>query len=125
MSVKRVLFVDDDADLLEALARALPRCSQTCVAEFVLGGELALQALARTPFDVVVTDWQMPQMNGGELLERVRSHYPAVIRVVLTSQPELADGPRWRQVVHRCLEKPRDWRSLGDVLARACALQTS
>jgi CheY-like chemotaxis protein len=121
--MKRVLFVDDDADLLEALAGAVGRCRQRCLAQFVLGGELAIAALATAPFDVVVTDWQMPQMNGGELLDYVRRAYPSIVRVVLSGQPELASGPRWESLAHRCLKKPNDWRSLDDVLVRACALQ--
>jgi DNA-binding NtrC family response regulator len=122
-STKRVLFVDDDQDLLEALSRALQRRPCPFSAQFVQGGELAISALAHAPFDVVVTDWQMPNMNGGELLDYVRLHYPQIVRVVLSSQPELAACPRWASVVHRCLKKPCDARSLEDVLARACALQ--
>jgi DNA-binding NtrC family response regulator len=121
--MKRVLFVDDDADLLEALSRALRRRQWPCRAQFVLGGESAIAALAHAPFDVVVTDWQMPNMNGGELLDYVSRHYPQIVRVVLTSQPELAACPRWASLIHRCLRKPCDGRSLEDVLARACALQ--
>jgi CheY-like chemotaxis protein len=121
--MKRVLFVDDDADLLAALSQALRCRPHPCAAQFVLGGEQAIVALARTPFDVVVTDWQMPRMNGGELLDHVRRHYPRIVRVVLSSQPDLADCPRWASLVHRCLKKPCDRRSLEDVILRACALQ--
>ena len=46
----------------------------------------ALDRLAQSEFHVLVTDVRMPDMDGVELLTKVRQHYPQVLRIVLTGQ---------------------------------------
>src|SRR2546430_16137161 len=92
--MRHVLFVDDDEDLLVALARAVSRSTWRCLAHFAASGELALKALQQAPFDVIVTDWHMPRMNGAELLERVEAAYPQIVRVILSSHPAPRGGVR-------------------------------
>jgi CheY-like chemotaxis protein len=48
-------------------------------------GREALQALARSSFDIVLTDMEMPVMNGLELVEAVRRDYPAIPVVLMTA----------------------------------------
>ena len=59
---EKVLFVDDDPNLLASCERGFRRQFPMETAE---GGEAALQKLAeRGPFAVVVSDRQMPRMDG-------------------------------------------------------------
>jgi YesN/AraC family two-component response regulator len=53
---------------------------------FVSGGQEALQAMAEHPYDIIVTDMQMPVMNGAQLLEGVKIKYPQCLRFVLSGQ---------------------------------------
>jgi DNA-binding NtrC family response regulator len=104
----RVLFVDDDAQLLASLRRSLRGLRDEWDMEFAEGGQAALAILRDRPFDVVVSDMQMPRMSGAELLERVRSDYPSTIRIVLSGQ---CDEPTAQNLVegrHRFLSKPCD-----------------
>ena len=67
----RILIVDDDAANREMLSRRLDRLGHTvAVAE---NGRRALEMLARDPFDLMLLDLQMPEINGYEVLERVRA----------------------------------------------------
>lgn len=68
--VKRVLLVDDDPDILDALAAVLEPSYAVCVAN---NGQAALEVLANTPVDVIVLDWMMPVMDGGAFLKELRS----------------------------------------------------
>lgn len=78
----RVLVVDDEPDLRRGLSLLLaPRGFS--VTEAGSGAE-ALEALARGPADVVVTDLQMPGVSGMELLAEVKRRWPATVVVVLT-----------------------------------------
>jgi CheY-like chemotaxis protein len=121
--MKRVLFVDDDQDLLEILARTVQRCQMGCEARFVASAELAVELLAGSPFDVVVTDWHMPGMDGAALLEHVRQKYPQVVRILFSSHGELSDQSRWTSLAHGCVAKPSSARALERVLTDACAVR--
>jgi signal transduction histidine kinase/DNA-binding response OmpR family regulator len=67
----RVLLVDDDVDALHMAENALAAAKSTVVA--VSGAEQALSALDRTTFDVLVLDIGMPEVDGYQLLARIRA----------------------------------------------------
>lgn len=78
-----ILFVDDEPDILNALKRFLKREEYLC--EFVNSGMEAVARLKRADVDILVTDIQMPGMNGKELVQHAKKHYPSVIRLVLSA----------------------------------------
>jgi len=67
----RILFVDDEALVLQGLQRSLRGMREEWQMEFVTSGADALAAMARHPFDAIVSDMRMPGMNGAELLNEV------------------------------------------------------
>ena len=81
-----ILFVDDDIQLVSALQRSFHR---TYHVELALSAADALEALAEAPYAVVVSDLQMPGMNGIELLTRVKTLSPDTVRILLTGQADL------------------------------------
>ncbi|MBZ5577160.1 MAG: response regulator [Acidobacteriia bacterium] len=84
----RVLFVDDEPDLLEALARNLR--SEHFAVSTASGGAVALEMLQQAgPFAVIVSDLRMPEMDGVTLLRLARQSAPETIRVLFTGQPDL------------------------------------
>ena len=83
----RVLFVDDEPNILESYRRALRSKFDVSTA---LGGKAALALLeSEPPFMVVVSDIKMPMMDGITLLSKVRTRYPETIRMVLTGYADL------------------------------------
>lgn len=83
----RVLCVDDEVQVLRGLVANL---SDTYDVVAVLTGQDALHAVrTQGPFHVVVSDLQMPEMNGTELLAQVRVEAPEVIRILLTGVTDL------------------------------------
>lgn len=69
--VGRILVVDDDPANREMLSRRLKRLGHTV--EVAENGRRALEMIAREPFDLMLLDLQMPEINGYEVLERVRA----------------------------------------------------
>jgi CheY-like chemotaxis protein len=67
----RALVVDDDAALLRAHVRALE--NKGFRVEAARDGAAALRALEAASFDVILSDIDMPGMNGMDLLDRVRA----------------------------------------------------
>ncbi|OPZ72299.1 MAG: Transcriptional regulatory protein ZraR [bacterium ADurb.Bin478] len=65
---ERVLIVDDDDIVRESLSAVLQNRGFAC--EQSIDGEQALQRLGEQEFDVVITDLEMPRLNGIELIER-------------------------------------------------------
>jgi HD-like signal output (HDOD) protein len=123
--MKRILFVDDDPSLLEALRRMLRPQRARWETMFAGGGEDALRMLELSPFDVVVTDMRMPGMDGAQLLERVRDRFPGVVRIVLSGYCEMASTLRAVPVAHQFLQKPCDAGSLVQAIERACGLSSA
>ena len=84
---EKILFVDDDANLLAACERNFRRQFQIETAE---GGEAALQKIAeRGPFAVVISDRQMPRMDGIQFLSLVKERAPDTVRIMLTGNADL------------------------------------
>lgn len=78
----RILFVDDDPNILEDYKRSLRGRFEIVTAP---DGPTGLEALeARGPFEVVVSDYRMPGMNGVQFLTLVRDRSPDTVRIMLT-----------------------------------------
>lgn len=67
----RVLLVDDEEDVIELYAHTLREAGATVHATF--DGAAALDALAAGDFDVVISDLDMPHLDGIEMIRRVRT----------------------------------------------------
>ncbi len=120
---KRILFVDDEPRVLEALRDLLRRYRNKWDMVFVTSGEQALVETERSHFDVVVSDMRMPKMDGAELLHRLQKTKPHIVRIVLSGYSELEAAMRAVPVAHQFLAKPIEPRKLESVIERACNLQ--
>ncbi|WP_158548738.1 hybrid sensor histidine kinase/response regulator [Parvularcula marina] len=112
----KVLLVDDEPRLLSALRRRLASDFDILTAE---SGPLALDILATDEeVGIVVADMQMPEMNGIELLTRLREEYPQIRRIMLTgnSDQETAIAAINEGAVMRFLRKPCDADELRKIL---------
>lgn len=83
----KVLFVDDDPNILAAYQRQLRKLYEIDTA---LAGDRGLEAVAKSgPYAVIVSDLKMPGMNGIQFLSRVRETAPDTVRMMLTGFAEL------------------------------------
>lgn len=116
---KRVLFVDDE----EIVLRAFARDTDSSGFEVVVArtADEALAALEQKSFSAVLADFQMPGMNGIELLDIVRKKSPDTVRILVSGKAELDMAV---EVINRVelfqfVSKPWDRYSLRDTLGRA------
>ena len=121
--MKRILFVDDECNILEGLRNRLRHQRQKWDMEFVGSAREALEVMEREHFDVVVSDLRMPGMDGVALLRRVREAYPAVARIVLSGHADQGAMLRAMAIAHQFLPKPNDPGVLESMVARVCDLQ--
>lgn len=78
----KVLLVDDERVFAETLSERLR--SRDFSARAVFGGKEALDDIAHEEPDVIVLDLKMPEMDGMEVLRRVREKYPRVETIILS-----------------------------------------
>jgi len=86
---KRILFVDDEPLLLEALKRSLRGYRSRWDMSFFDRPHEALDAFNESPFDVVVSDISMPRMTGLELAKKVKEVSPDTQVIILTGKGSL------------------------------------
>ncbi len=120
---KRILFVDDEANALKGLQRLLRAHRKEWDMAFVTSGGEALNLLANEHFDVIVSDMQMPGIDGAELLTKVMEAHPEVMRIVLSGHTSRDMTIRSIGPTHQYLAKPCEVEQLRRALTRAFALQ--
>jgi CheY-like chemotaxis protein len=81
-AVPNVLLIDDNRDGLLVRKSLLEEAGYSV--SVAVSGEEGFKIFQSAPFDVVVTDYRMPRMNGVELIERIRALDPNA-RIILLS----------------------------------------
>jgi two-component system probable response regulator PhcQ len=80
-----ILLVDDEPNILKSLTRILNRYSLTTAQS----GIEALTLAQSTNFDIVISDYRMPEMDGITFLERFMALQPDAIRIIVTGYADL------------------------------------
>lgn len=88
--MRRLLLLDDEINVLHALQRTLRHCfpGDELHAETFTEPEQALLRCGETSFDVVISDYRMPAMNGIDFLKMIKGIQPDAVRLLLTASTE-------------------------------------
>lgn len=123
--VPRILIVDDEEDIRRLLGTALTQISGYRT-ETAQDGREALKLLREGRFDLVITDLQMPEMDGARLLDIARNEFPDIPIIVITGFARLETAiealqlgasnfitkpfriPEIREVVDKAIARKRD-----------------
>jgi len=121
----RLLFVDAMPAALTALEARLTPVLGDWQMQFVVGTEAALAALEAGRFDAIVSELGAANtaFDGAGLLVRCRERWPAMVRLILSSETRHDAVMRALPVAHQFLTKPFVPTELRQVISRACALQ--
>jgi CheY-like chemotaxis protein len=85
----RVLIADDDSGLREILKIFMARMGH--VAIVAEDGVKALNQLEKSPYDILITDGEMPEMTGFELCRVVKDRFPHIFVIGLTGSSRLRE----------------------------------
>lgn len=110
-TVFKILVVDDDEDVLDAMKLILKNAKQfESEITAVLDGKSAIAEIERRKYDLVLSDYKLPGMNGIDLLAWVKKRYPNTGRILITGYPsmDVAKDAINKANVHYYIEKPWD-----------------
>jgi DNA-binding NtrC family response regulator len=129
--MRRILILDDEPAVLNALRRTLRAAfaQDDVVIEVFDEPEAAVLRAGEQDFDVVISDYRMPGLNGADVLQLVKGLQPDAIRIVVSATTEILDiaDAVNRAEVFRYLAKP--WQqdelvaTVRDAFARRDRLQ--
>jgi CheY-like chemotaxis protein len=115
----RIVIADDEPHVLRVLKMSLEKEGYSV--EVCANGRDAFELIQRAPPDVLITDIQMPLMDGEELCRNIQQSIPErkFLIFVLTSRTEIEHRQWSREISNlQFLEKPVSIRELSEKLAR-------
>jgi putative nucleotidyltransferase with HDIG domain len=119
----RIVFVDDEVNLLQGMRRSLHAMRSEWNMEFALSGADALTLLKISPADVIVSDMRMPGMDGWQLLTEVKKLYPQTVRLILSGDAEATSIMRAVGLAHQYLAKPCDGMAIKNAIIQTQRLR--
>lgn len=119
----RILFVEGQAATLAGLQDRLRPLQALWQMRFANSGAMAMSALLAQPFDAIITDMRLPDMDGARLLAEVQSQHPDLLRFVWSTDPRRYGALHALPVAHQMLSKNCPLEQLRGILERSHALQ--
>ena len=118
MSRKRILLVDDKEYLLQSMAEGLEAVDGDFEIHTAGNGRKALEILkASNKIDLLVTDLEMPVMDGFELLAVVKQDFPTMPAIVITGHITSKIKERIKAIGdYTCIEKPIGFKELRRII---------
>jgi predicted regulator of Ras-like GTPase activity (Roadblock/LC7/MglB family) len=118
--MKRVLVVDDEEDMLWMLQRNLNKGMPDVEILAAKSAEEALAILSDKPANLVITDINMPGMNGLDLLVEINNRFPATGVIIMTAYPSNAyENKAMMSGSLRFIEKPFDINDVRAIVKEA------
>jgi len=123
----KIMLVDDEENVLKALHRALSASDQRNNIEIFTSAKAALARAAEgVVFDIVLSDYRMPEMSGVDFFKQLREIQPETVRFIVSGQTDLEGlvGAINEARIHRFIGKPWDDYALYMDIQQALELQT-
>ncbi len=117
--MRKILFVDNDPNATQKSRKMLKAMCPDWEIETSVSGEEALDLMAKSPFDVIVSDIRIQGMDGIELLGTVSKRYPETVRIIHSEFSDL----RSTMIVHQFLMKPCSAETMRNTIVRTCKLR--
>jgi CheY-like chemotaxis protein len=119
-TVKRILIVEDEATLAFFLARSLMSEAEDYEVLTSRDGESAIAKMEEKPFDVVISDIVLPQMDGFSVLRQTRKQWPESKVILMTAygSPEIKARAQ-KMGAFAYIEKPFVYDRMRELVFRA------
>ena len=121
---KSILFVDDEASLLELYPLAFEGEKERWNIQIAPGGIQALSIMERGTVDVLVSDMRMPGMDGARLLQEVVRLHPRTSRLIISGFADAEQIAQCLGATHQFMAKPCNLSTLRGTIERVCGLDS-
>jgi DNA-binding NtrC family response regulator len=120
--MKNLLLIDDNKQVLESLSAYLSFFLRDCTIRTAENGRKALDIIRSEPIDVILTDLEMPVMDGFELVAYAKVHYPAIPVLVMTGRHSQETENRAKQIgASEYIIKPFDTDAIRNLITARLA----
>jgi CheY-like chemotaxis protein len=104
--IAKILVADDDQILCQLIESLLLSYGHICTC--VTDGVAAIELLQKESFDMVISDIEMPRLNGLELLAHIKKNHPSIKIIIISGKyfPENTKNSLYSSGVHHFLAKP-------------------
>lgn len=111
-----ILFVDDQPNILTAYKLLSHKDKSDRTYYFATDGAEAIEILWNNRIDVLITDYNMPILDGLKLTEYVEAHFPATVRVIVSGCLDYELFVDTMKHAHRFMSKPASLKELVGLL---------
>ena len=119
---RRILIVDDEEYVVMTLQEGLKKLPN-CEVSVATSGRQALELLEQQPFNLLITDYKMPDIDGMALIEHVRQSHPQTAIIVITAYSDELRDHAARAFIERILDKPVSLSEIRSVASEVLASQ--
>jgi DNA-binding NtrC family response regulator len=115
--MRRILVVDDDLSICKALQLGLS--SKEVEVDVADSGKSGVELGSRKHYDVIIADMVLPEVDGLDLIKRIRSRSPRIVSILITGSPEtnlLTESARCGVTAY--LEKPVSMKTIKEAVDR-------
>jgi HD-like signal output (HDOD) protein len=119
----KILFVDDDREILDGFKRVLFKMRKEWEMDFVTNAEEALVRMNKTIYNAVVSDIGMSGSSGIELFDTLRMNHPGVARIIVSGNSDMKGLIEVLGTAHQFLVKPVNPTELKNTLIRVMSLR--
>ncbi len=120
--MERILFVDENQDVLNGLERVLFKMRKEWEMDSVASGEAALERLEQHSYSAIVSELSLSGITGIELMHIVRANHPEVARIIVSANADVKNMLAALETAHQFLLKPVDATLLKNTLLRVIHL---
>lgn len=117
--MRNVLFVDDEAMLLKLYEVFFGSKKEEWKAYICSDPQDVNNIIRSNPIDIIVSDYNMSNMNGAEVLKQVVEKFPWVVRIIITASYDEAARLKSINYAHRCIIKPVKLKDLESEIENA------
>ena len=115
--MKNILIVDDNKFVIETLVLILASCMHDISFKTAANGKDAVEVLANSSVDLILTDLMMPVMDGYQLIEHRNRYYPHVPLMAMTADASPNVIRKLSDLgITDCLEKPFHYETISRMI---------
>jgi DNA-binding NtrC family response regulator len=113
----KILLIDDDEWIRDSLGLYFE--GEGCQLLALETAEEGIEALKKQDYDIIVTDYRLPGMDGLEFLKRIQDSHPQAIKILITAYgSEEVVSKAMRIGIHDFIDKPFTAKTIEDSLSR-------